>query len=324
MKPNVRRQMNDKGAALITVILIVSILVAAALELNRSSRLDVHEAANTSDGIRLNYVAKSGFHGAAALILNAQGEYDTLREPWANAEILSAQSAQLFTNSRFIVKVEDEKGKIPLNKLVEGNAVNENVRGLLVRLLSLPEFELDEKQAGEIVDAIIDWIDENDDVTGSGAESAYYAAQGLPYTAKNGPLDCIEELLMIRGVESELYAGTRDKPGLVQYVTIYGTGAMNLNTAPKLVLRALSENITAEIADKMDAYRKAHGNDLSSVLWYKNVPGLAAETINPELIENVKSNFFRIYSTGVSGNMEQTITGVIQRSPFQIVNWRLD
>lgn len=324
MKCNVLRPLNNKGVALITVILIISILVAAALELNRSSRLDVHEAANTSDGIRLNYVAKSGFHGAAALILNAQGGYDTLREPWANAEILSAQSREFFINSHFIVKVEDEKGKIPLNKLVEGNAVNENIRGLLLRLLSLPEFGLNEKQAGEIVDAIIDWIDENDDVTGSGAESAYYAAQGRPYAAKNAPLDCIEELLMIRGITSEVYAGTKDKPGLAQYVTIYGTGAMNINTAPKMVLRALSEKITAEIADKMDAYRKDGGNDLSSVLWYKNITGLAGETIIPELIENTKSNFFRIYSTGVSGNMEQTITGIIQRSPFQIVTWRLD
>ncbi|MFO7568449.1 MAG: type II secretion system minor pseudopilin GspK [Smithellaceae bacterium] len=324
MKRILSKGLNNKGAAIITVILIISILVAAGLELNRASRLDVHDAANLSDGIRLAYVAKSGFYGAAALVLNARGDYDSLREAWANAEVLSAQSTQLFTHAYFIVRVEDEKGKIPLNKLVEGSAVNAHVRGLLVRLLSLPEFGLDEKQAGETVDAIIDWIDANDEVTGAGAEGAWYEAQAFPYTAKNAPLDCIEELLMIRGITGELYAGTRDKPGLAQYVTIYGTGAININTAPKMVLRALSDKITADIADKMDEYRKADGNDLSSVLWYKRVSGLENETIEPNLIENLKSDYFRIVATGVADNMEQTITGVIKRSPFQIVYWRLD
>jgi len=324
MKSCKNRFWNNKGAVLITVLLIISILVAVALELNRSSRADVYDAANIGDGIKLTYVAKSGFYGAAALLINSKGEYDTLRDSWAKAEILSAQSKEYFPTGYFIVKVEDEKGKIPLNKLVDGNIVNPDIRALLLRLLSLPEFDLDEKKAGDIVDAIIDWVDDNDDVTGSGAEGAYYAAQTFPHTAKNAPLDCIKELLMIRGITSEIYAGTKEKPGLAQYVTIYGMGAININTAPKMVLRALSNAITAELADKMDEYRKADENDLSSPLWYKKISGLENATIKPELIENVKSNYFKIDSTGVSDNMEQTISGVIQRSPFQILNWRQD
>jgi len=324
MKSCKNRFRNNKGAALITVILIISILVAAALELNRASRADVYYAANIGDGIKLTYVAKSGFYGAAALLINSKGDYDTLRDSWAKAEILSAQSKGYFPTGNFIVKVEDEKGKIPLNKLVDGNVVNPDIRDLLLRLLSLPEFDLNKNKAGEIVDAIIDWIDENGDITGSGAEGAFYSTQAFPHTAKNAPLDCIKELLMIRGISSEIYAGTKVKPGLAQYVTIYGTGAININTAPKMVLRALSDTISAELADKMDEYRKADGNDLSSPLWYKKISGLENVLIKPELIENVKSNYFKIDSTGVSDNMEQTISGVIRRSPFQILSWRQD
>lgn len=315
---------SQSGIALITVILIISILVAAALELNRSSRADVYDAANLSDGIKLGYIAKSGFYGAAVLLVNAQNEYETLRDDWAHAEILSAQSKSFFPNGYFIVRIEDEKGKIPLNKLVVGGAVNENIKAVLLRLLELPEFDLKENQAAEILDAIIDWIDENDDVTGRGAESSYYLSQALPYTAKNTPLDCIDELLMIKGITSELFAGTKEKPGLAQFVTIYGTGAVNINTAPKMVLRALSSEITVELADKMDEYRRTKGNILSSVDWYKKVSGMEGMTIKPELIEMVKSNYFKIYSTGAADKMEQRISGVIQRSPFSIVNWRQD
>ncbi len=92
---------NHSGVALITVILIISILVAAALELNRSSRADIYDAANISDGIKLTYIAKSGFYGAAALLINSKNDYETLRDDWANAEVLSAQSKALFHQRLF-------------------------------------------------------------------------------------------------------------------------------------------------------------------------------------------------------------------------------
>lgn len=315
---------DQSGIALITVILIVSILTAAALELNRSTRHDIYDAANLSDGIRLSYIAKSGFYGAAALLANARNDYETLRDDWAQSETFSAQSASLFPDGHFIVRIEDEKGKIPLNKLVDGGAVNADIKEMLLRLLALPEFELSPQEGAEIVDSIIDWIDENDEISGRGAESSYYASLPVAYAAKNGPLDCIEELLMIKGISKEVFVGTGKKPGLIQCVTIYGTGAVNINTAPGPVLRALSEHLTAELADKMDEYRLSPGNDLSSVTWYKNVAGMGDITIKPELIEMVKSNYFRIYSIGMTEGMEQSVSGVVQRSPFQVMSWRLE
>lgn len=318
---------SKSGIALITVILILSILVAAALELNRASRADVYDAANVSDAVKLYYIAKSGFYGAAALLANSKNEYDTLRDDWAHAEILSAQSKSFFPNGQFVVRIDDEQGKVPLQRLVHDGAVDENVRGLLLRLLKLPEFKLEGNKAEEMVDSIIDWIDENSDVTGQGAESSYYQSLPQPYTAKNAPLDCIEELLMIKGITREIYMGTSEKPGLAQFVTIYGSGAVNPSTAQKMILRALDERITAELADRMDEYRKAKGNNLSSVEWYKKVTGMEAITIKPELITMVKSSHFKIYSTGTADKMEQHITGVIKRprelrEPVSIVSWR--
>jgi len=52
---------HQRGIALITVILIVVVLVAVVIELNRSSRADIYDSANLSDGIKLSYIAKSGF-----------------------------------------------------------------------------------------------------------------------------------------------------------------------------------------------------------------------------------------------------------------------
>lgn len=107
-------------------------------------------------------------------------------------------------------------------------------------------------------------------------------------------------------------------------MTIYGTGVISINTAPKMVLRALSPEITDELADRIDEYRKNTNNDLSSVDWYKNVSGMGGITVKAGLIDVAKSNYFKIYTTGVSDKMTQNITGVLQRSPVKIMSWRQD
>ncbi len=318
---------NQRGVALIVVLLIISILIAFAVELNRSSRNAIYDAANISDGIKLTHIAKSGFYASAALLVsNISQNCVSLNDAWAKTETLTEKSHSLFPDGFFLVKIEDESGKIPINKLVNGNEFNPDIRDIMIRLLSQPEFGLDEQKAMELVEAIKDWIDIDDTITGAeGAESPYYATLTPPYAAKNSPLDCVEELPMIKGVSKNIYAGTKERPGLAQYVTVHGDGFININTAPQLVLRSLSPDISADIASKMDEYRNNTGNDLSSVLWYQQVPGLAGTTIKQGLI-TVKSNYFKISSTGKLGNMEQKINAVIKisddRKSFQILNWR--
>lgn len=320
-----KNKFNNRGIALITVILIVGILVAVVIELNRSSRADIYDAANISDGIKLTYIAKSGFYGASALLANSKNDYDTLRDNWAKADLLSEKSISLFTDGYFIATVEDEAGKIPLNNLVNGNEYNAAIKEILVRLLSQPEFGLDEGKINEIVDSIKDWIDADEEVTGAGAESSYYASLGPPYEAKNAPLDCIEELLMVKGISNEIYYGTKEKPGLAQFVTADSDGLININTAPTMVLRALSPDIDAEAANRMDEYRRKEGNDLSSPQWYKQVSGMADVNISPGLI-TVQSNYFKIISVGKMKNMAQSLSGVVKRSgqTVQIIKWRQD
>ena len=312
--------LNNRGIALITVILIVSILVAVAIELNRSTRAAIYDAANLSDGIKLTYIAKSGFYGAAALLANSNNNYVILRDNWAHAEILSVQSQALFTDGSFIAIVEDEAGKIPLNKLAEDNS---GIKDILIRLLSQPEFGLDKRKVDEIVDSIKDWIDADNLVTGYGAETSYYSSLDPPYEAKNAPLDCIEELLMVKGITSEIFYGTKEKPGLARYVTADSEGAININTAPKIVLRSLAAGISAEAADKMDEYRRKDDSKLYSTQWFLDMAGVS---INPALI-TVTSNYFKIISTGKMKNMQQSLSGVVKRSgqkSVQIIKWRQD
>lgn len=314
---------NNRGIALITVILIISILVAVAIELNRSARATIYDAANLSDGVKLTYIAKSGFYGAAALLTNSDNPYDTLRDNWAKPEALSAQSRTLFTDGFFIAIVEDETGKIPLNKLVNGNEYNPVIKEMLIRLLGQKEFGLDEKKVYEIVNSLKDWIDADSSATGSGAESSYYSSLYPSYEAKNAKLDCIEELLMVKGMTQEIFNGTKMKPGLARFVTADSDdGKININTAPKMVLRALADGISAEAVDKIDEYRRKEGNDLSGTQWFIDMAGVDISHVPI----TVKSSYFKITSAGKMKNMEQSLNGVVKRSgkSVQIIKWRQD
>jgi len=298
--------------ALITVILMVSVIIALTVEFNRSTRDGLYGTANLSDGIRLYYIAKSAFYGGAALLTEDQNNYDALTENWARPELFNAQSETFFRKGSFQVVIEDEAGKVPINKLITGNAYNVPVRDLLVRLLSLPEFKLTPDKVAELVDSIKDWLDKDDETTGLGAESSYYRTLTNPYAAKNGFLDCIDDLLMVKGVTKEVYYGTKDTPALKDFLTVYGEGAININTTPKLLLRALSPDLSVESAAKMDVYRRTDGNDLADVNWYRRIPGLQGITMSYSLL-TVKSSYFTVISTGMLGKMKQTVTGSIRR-----------
>ncbi len=101
--------------------------------------------------------------------------------------------------SGFRYGLVDESTKINLNTLpFVDNWYPGGARQLLMTLPLMTE---------EIADAIIDFIDADDETREYGCESSYYSGQNPGYRAKNGPLDSLDELLLIRGVTPELLFG---------------------------------------------------------------------------------------------------------------------
>jgi general secretion pathway protein K len=319
---------NERGIALILVLLMVAVIVAITIQLNRSTRYEVYEAANLSDGIKMRYVAESGFYAGEAILLADKNSYDALTEIWAKTEMLALKSEELFDGASFSLLIEDEGGKIPINSLAGGGA--SLIQQVMQRLLTGPDFRLSRDQASEIINAITDWVDENTDVSGTGgAESEYYLGLEKPYEAKNAPLDCIEELLMVKGVTSELFYGSKGKAGMIQYFTA-GNGRININTAPKPVLRALSDEMTDDAVMELDEYRRDEKNDLSGK-WYDQLGEATEVNISQAVKDEVlttQSDTFRIRSVGQQGKMVQRITAVVKRdsnrSKIDLLSWKVD
>lgn len=323
---------DNRGMALILTILIISLIVALTLQFNTSMWTNLHAAANLRDGIKLSCIARSGFNGALAVLYEdaSSTTEDTLREPWAHARIFSENSASLFDEGRFLLEIADLSGRIQINQLVDqsGNYVDTQ-KGFLMRFLSSAEFDLDDEEVENIVDAIKDWIDnpDTDDVTGwGGAEDSYYQALEKPYPCKNAPLEFLEELLLVRGITKELFYGTEEKPGISPYLSAHGDdGKININTAAPLVLRALSDQIDEDLAEDMVAYREDEENVLSDPGWYQDVPGMIDVSIDPTLLTTL-SKYFEITSEGHKGSMSKRTKGVVERKEgkLQVLSWKVE
>ena len=326
-----RRHFKDcRGFALLLTILIISLMVTLTLQFNTSMRSELYAAANMRDNTRLNAIAKSGFHYALAVLFEdtLETRFDSLLEPWANAAALSANSDAMFEEGRFQVQIIDHSGRIQINNLVhlEGPEKGKYIKGqkdLLRRFLASEQFDLEPEEVDNLIDAIKDWIDPDNETTKFGAESSYYQTLERPYSCKNAPLEFLEELLLVRGITKELFYGTEGKPGIAYYLSTHGEGRININTASPTVLRSLSEHLDQEMVEGILAYREDEKNDLSDRGWYKKVRGMSSEVSIDDLI-TTSSTYFEISSEGLKDTMSRRVRGLVERKQgaLRILSWR--
>lgn len=335
---------NNRGIALMITILVISLIMAITLQFNRSMRVKMQASANIRDGVKLTYIAKSAFNAARALLMaDAQdGDNDTLMEDWAKAEMLAAFSASVFEGGdQFTLKINDHSGRIQLNSLIKGNdsagwKYNDDQRDILERFLKLEDFGL-EDEAVALIEALRDWLDPDDDEIGlDGAENTYYQGLEDPYSCKNGRLESVEELLLVKGFTREILYGGEDRAGIAKFLTPYGDGTINVNTAAPEVLMSLDYGIDYELATQMVAHRDDEDNesDLEKVDWFVDLlpddDVRAAFRGGKKNLIDVSSSYFEIEAVGMQDTMRRKINSVLHRqgkgaqTKMRTISWRVE
>ncbi len=350
--PRKKQKGNEAGIALLVTLSIITVLIAAALELNRKVRTSVVATATQRDRITLNQMAAGAVHAAMAMLAKdrKETEIDSIQEDWANPEKVTEVLADLpFEKGKITFTISDELGLVQVNALVDfprGRRFNESQKIMwdrFIRLIIASHESFEELEATEIVNSLKDWLDSGDDdaITGlNGAESDYYESLESPYTARNGPMAHISELARIRGVTPPMLKGVEGMPGLDTFVTVHGMaqanepvenrafsfpGKVNINTAPMPVLVALIPSENPEYAQLIHDYREekdgdTYLNDLSSPTWYSQVGGIPGDLrIDPQLI-TTRSDLFRIQAGASLNDMEMVISAVVQREKHKETN----
>jgi general secretion pathway protein K len=321
------------------VVSVTTILVATALEYNRRARFTLISTAAMRDGITLSQMAASGVHVAMAMLIKDKSESntDSLLEDWADSsKITEILQETPFESGEISVKISDEMGKIQVNALVafpDKNAFNPAQLSLWDRFLNYmgeEEQSQDDSEPTAIINSVKDWLDSGDDdaTTGlSGAELEYYQSLEPPYGPKNGPLTDLNELMLIKGISPELFYGSEEKPGISQFMTVYGVagstdsfsypGRININTAELPVLMALmpleSEDLVKGLVEfRQEAPNKEEDHDFSKPGWYKEIPGLSDVNINKKLL-TTQSDIFRIEAEAKLHDLKSITIAVVQR-----------
>lgn len=205
-------------------------------------------------------------------------------------------------------------------------------RFLLLENLGLED--LDEDQVAIMLDSLVDWLDPDDEQEENGAEKSYYSTLDPSYVPTNGPMSLIEDLVLVKGwgrkiLYSELKNKDNTSSNLIACLTDgEQPGMVNINTAPVLVLQALHDDMTEELAADLAAFREDEDNkeQLKEAIWYRNVPGFPGNITFDQSLITTESNLFKITVIAADKGLRRTGEGVIRRKENQeqvLLYWKI-
>lgn len=222
----------ESGVALVLVLWMLVLLTTIAQSLAFSSRTDVLIAGNLAAQAQAEAYADAAVHRAVYVLTR------NLSAPAAFADPMQWRSDGIarnwhFRDAEMRVSIIGESGKIDLN-----TAPPPLLIGLFVSV------GVEQANAVALVDAILDWRDNDELRRPQGAEKPEYIAAALNHIPANADFTAIDELQQVLGISQDLFR-------LVEpFITVHSyQSGIDLATAPRGVLMALP-NVTPELVDQ--------------------------------------------------------------------------
>jgi type II secretory pathway component PulK len=251
---------------LLAVLIVLVVLTLAAYEFSELMTAEHKAAYSYLHYIQARAMAESGIQYAAATLSNTDTYQNTLgSNPWNNPQAfqnvvvpspdesagqgmfsliaplgpdMTASSEQSFNYG-----VTDEGGKINLNAVMRVDSSGQMLFNMLMTLPNMTE---------DVANSILDWLDTDDEPRTDGAEGSYYGGLNPPYQAKNGPLNTLEELLLVKGVTPQLLFGNDlNRNGLLDPGENDGSGAYNSGWSAYLTVSSRERNIDSSGAPRI-------------------------------------------------------------------------
>jgi general secretion pathway protein K len=288
----------QRGVALITALLVVSLATVVAVAMATRLQVDVRRTGNLLHGEQA-YAYALAAESWAEVILRRDADdsdVDTLAEDWATALPPIAVEGGVVSG-----RIQDLQGRFNVNNLIDPDGKpSEPDLEYFKRLLGLLEIE-----PGLAV-ALLDWIDADINATfPDGAEDDVYLLENPPYRAANRPLVSISELRLVKGYSPEILAL------LEPFITaLPEPTALNVNTASPVVLQALHADLGATAAEQMIEARGEEGfTDVDAFLALDALAGLQLD-----VDVDIKSDWFSVLTDVRIGRGQAQLDSRLQRS----------
>ena len=286
----------ERGVAVVVAILIVALATSTASYIVWHQSLWLRQVENLTARAQADALARAAANWAAVILAADERAVDHLGEAWARKlPPIPAERAELTG------VITDEQGKLNVNNLVrEGDASAQDVVAFqhLLAALGLPT---------ALAEAVVDWIDPDAEITPpNGAEDPYYLRLNPPYRAANRPVLELGELARVKGFDAAIVAK------LAPYVTALPVAtAVNVNTAPALVLQAIMPSLTAaDVAGVLD--ERGRRPFATREQFLRALPkGMSSSQIDAQI--DVRSRFFSAEATVRLGRVVTSYRALFQR-----------
>ena len=304
---------SQRGVALLTILVMVALATILAATI---AKRQTNTAENTGYLMRqdqsLLYAKSAEAFFSELLIQDSDNgsSIDHLQENWAKP-----MPSFPVEDGSVSGKLLDESGKFNLNNLVkaDGNQVDDSARRWFEKLLQrvgLP---------AELSQAVIDWQDTNDEVTGAmGAESSYYQGLDPAYLTPNTKFHSIEELKLVRGFEGKNY--DLIKP----YVTALPEQTkLNMNTAPALLLASIDPKVDVKAIEqqlKIKETELTHFNNVDDLWKLSAFSGIDEQSkTDAESLLDSKSNYFTAQIEVMLSERKRQFNSLMMRKDKQVI-----
>ncbi len=185
-RPSPRRR-GERGVALVIVLWTLALLAVLAGAFSTASRTHAKLAFNVIERAKAEALADAAVARAIAglLALPEDGGLRVDQTPYA----------WVFDGGEVVFAIADEGGKIDLN------SVSAEELSAILAALGVPA-----RDSARLAGAIVDFRDDDQTVSASGAEVAEYRRAGLPHGPKDAPFERLDELALVLGMTGELVA----------------------------------------------------------------------------------------------------------------------
>lgn len=177
--------------------------------------------------------------------------------------------------------LEDESARVNLNLVLKADGIQEGAgRTLLMVLPGMTE---------DVADAILDWMDEDDEARDYGAEfSDYYSTLQPAYEPRNGPIQSVEELLLVVGVTPELLFGADfNRNGMIDPHEQTMSTSLGVDTTTT----AVTDSGLSGATRGWSPYLTLYSSETNA-----NIDGLPRIYINNEDLETLQAELSEVFS----------------------------
>jgi len=326
------------GSALVVALWVLMILSLMVGGLAFNMQVEAAISSQFRKRLAAEYLARGGVELARYILAH-------LRDVSKEEEFPEGENGDLMMAALHIsrgIGVSGLERKLGRGKVVLDIVPEEGRRN--VNLLTDEDWEeildqsnVPEDKWDELIDCFRDWVDPNEEHRLNGAESddPFYRDRG--YECKNAPLDTVDELLLIKGFTPQIvYGGPSEVEGeppylgMARWLTVWGDGRVNVNTASREVLLTIPEidefAVDAIIEGRKGPDGEAGTRDdgFTSVDEVIAAAGLSREVAHRITVSSYK--YLRVVSTGQVGDLAVIVWCVLeyQGDKVRVVFWRED